>query len=125
MSKHCVLSVSICVVASVIWFVTPASIWGIDLLMLKNLLLFGWWMCCAISLSSKLLDNKIMHYLGGISLELYLAQMVIFRGIEKIGVLDYCGYGWLGFIYVFILVLIGLILFIELWKYAMQRTRLI
>ena len=119
-SKHYLSSVSICIVAPVIWFVTPSLIWGTDMLMLKNMILFGWWMCCAISLSSKVLNNKIMHYLGGISLELYLAQMGIFRGWEKIDALYYCGYGWFGFIYVFALVVISLIIFIELWKYIIK-----
>lgn len=39
---------------------------------------------CAISANGKVLNNKAMKYLSGISLELYLAQMVIFSLIEKI-----------------------------------------
>ena len=115
-SKYSIASISILILATILWFVTPSSVYGIEIWMPKNLMLFSCWMCCAISLPSRLLDNKIMHYLGGISLELYLAQMVIFRGFEKLNVLYVCGKGWLGFVYIWSLVILGLIVFIELWK---------
>jgi len=117
--KYCCLL--ICVLATIGWFVTPSHIGNIDILMMKNLFLFSLWLCCAISLPTNILDNKVMHYLGAISLELYLAQMVIFRGIEKIGILYLCGKGWLGFLYAWIVVVVGLVVFIEIWKYIISN----
>ena len=57
-----------------------------------------------------------MKYLSGISLELYLAQMVIFRVIEKAQCLYLVGNGWVSFLLVWIVVILGLIAFIEVWK---------
>lgn len=80
------------------------------------LLLYLPWLCYAISVDSIVLSNKGMKYLSGVSLELYLAQMVIFRVVEKTNCLYIFGKGWLSFISVFFVVFVGLILFIELWK---------
>ena len=35
--------------------------------------------------ASKILDNKVLNFLGGISLELYLSNMLVFRALEKVG----------------------------------------
>ena len=86
--------------------------------MLKNLVLFLPWLMYAISVDSKILSNKVMKYLSRISLELYLAQMVIFRVIEKAKCLYLFGHGWLSFLVVWIVVIVGLIVFIEVWKKA-------
>ena len=42
--------------------------------------------------------------------------MVVFRALEKLHVLYLLGHGWLGFTAVWLAVVAGLILFIELWK---------
>ena len=67
------------------------------------LLLYLPWLCYAISVDSRVLSNKVMKYLSGVSLELYLAQMVIFRVVEKTNCLYIFGKGWLSFISVFLL----------------------
>ena len=84
--------------------------------MLKNLVLFIPWLMYAISVDSKLLSNKVMKYLSGMSLELYLAQMVIFRVIEKAKCLYIFGHGWISFLVVWMVVVVGLVVFIEVWK---------
>lgn len=86
--------------------------------MLKNLALFLPWLMYAISVNSKILSNKVMKYLSGISLELYLAQMIIFRIAEKVHGLYLFGHGWISFLLVWIAVVIGLIMFIEIGKKA-------
>lgn len=88
--------------------------------MLKNLILFLPWLFYAISVDSKILNNKVMKYLSGISLELYLAQMVIFRVIEKVKCLYLFGHGWISFVAVWVAVVVGLIVFIEVWKRVYQ-----
>lgn len=55
---------------------------------LYQLLLFSLWIIYAISgglsfRGNKFLDNKLMNFLGGISMEIYLTHMMMFRLIEK------------------------------------------
>ena len=87
-------------------------------MMLKNLMVFLPWLWYSISVDSKLLSNTITKRLSRISLEIYLAQMIIFRGFERVFGLYFAGDGWLGFLLVWIIVICGLIIFVELWKYA-------
>lgn len=82
------------------------------------LLLYMPWLCYAISVNSKLLSNRIMAYFSGISLEIYLAQMVIFRVVEKAKCLYLFGTGTISFILTCVVVIIGLIIFIEIYKFA-------
>lgn len=94
----------------------PEKVGNAEIWMIKNLALFLPWLWYAISAKSVILSNKVMRVLSGISLELYLAQMVIFRLIEKAGLLYKLGTGWMSFIAVWIATVAGLIVFIEIWK---------
>ena len=104
----------VCVALSVAWYFVPDDDGAI--IMVKNTILFMPWLMYAISVDSCILSNKVMKYLSGISLELYLAQMVMFRLIEKVHCLYLAGHGWASFMLVWIGLVIGLIVFIEIWK---------
>lgn len=110
------LWLGVCVVVTAAWYSVPGEIGSNDFWMMKNLILFLLWLMYAISVKSPILSNKVMKYLSTISLELYLAQMVIFRVIEKAHCLYLIGHGWLSFLLVWVGLVIGLIVFIEIWK---------
>jgi peptidoglycan/LPS O-acetylase OafA/YrhL len=40
------------------------------------------WLCYAIGSNGKVLNNKIVSYLSGISMEIYLCHMMCFRAVE-------------------------------------------
>lgn len=84
------------------------------------LVVFIPWLCYSIGVDSRFLSNQCMHYFSGISLEMYLAHMVIFRVIEKMNGLYLFGTGWLSFIFSCTAVLVGLIVFVEIWKQALN-----
>jgi len=109
-----------------VWYIVPGEINGFEILMLKNLILFFSWLWYAISVKSVILSNKVMRFLSKISMELYLAQMVIFHLVEKAGLLYKLGTGWSGFVFVWIAVVIGLIIFIQIWKkcYSLMQKKL-
>lgn len=89
------------------------------------MILFMLWLAYAIGVKSWFMNNRVMKYLGGISMEMYLAQMVVFRVIEKAGLLYKFGGGWLSFIVVMILEISLLVVGIEVWKWAERRIRTI
>lgn len=53
------------------------------------------------------LENRVTRFFGGISMELYLSHMVIFRGLEKLHVNTMLGNGWLQYLVTTVMVLIG------------------
>lgn len=71
----------ICIAASIFEFYKPTVI---DEYMYL-IFLFGLWMVYAISGEWKWLSNKVVKYLSGISMEIYLSHMVLFRLTEKLG----------------------------------------
>jgi len=99
---------------SIAWYFLPGD--DVGKLLLKNSMVFFTWLMYGISVKSKILSNKVMRFLSEVSLEMYLAQMVIFRLIERTGMLYKLGDGWIGFIAIWIATIVGLLIFILLWK---------
>lgn len=73
------------------------------------LLVAGTWLMYAISAGGG--ENPITHFFSGISMEIYLSHMMIFRVIEKLNLNQLIGDGWLQYIITSILVLIGTTVF--------------
>lgn len=74
-------------VATIFQFAVSPKLFGSNILYL--LILFTLWILYAmtggISIGGlKLLDNKVVNFIGGISMEIYLCHMVMFRVIEKL-----------------------------------------
>lgn len=103
-----------CVCLTVLYYFLSGDDSG--LIMIKNLLIFLPWLIYAFSVESRILSNRVMRYLSGISLELYLAQMVVFRVVEKVHCLYLVGHGWGSFLIAWVLVVVGLLVFISVWK---------
>ena len=57
------------------------------------------------------LDNRVARFFSGISMEIYLSHMLIFRMIERIGLNTMVGNGWLQYVVTVVLVLGGTVLF--------------
>lgn len=53
------------------------------------------------------LENGVTKFFGGISMEIYLSHMVIFRAVEKLGLNRIIGNGWMQYIFTVIIVLAG------------------
>lgn len=83
-------------------------------------MLYCLWLSYAIGSNSKFLSSKPMRFISSISMEMYLAQMVVFRVVEKLRLLYLFGNmglgGWMSFIFAFALTVLGLIIFIEFYK---------
>lgn len=112
----------VCMIATAAYFFIPQkNVSGMRFYVL--LPIFMLWLSYAVGVDSHFLNNKVMKYLSGISMEMYLAQMVIFRLIEKCGLLYFFGTGWSGFIMTCVLTVTGLILFIECYKTGIKIVK--
>lgn len=60
---------------------------------------------------SYLLENRITNFVSGISMEIYLSHMVIFRVVEKLSLNRIIGNGWIQYIFTVVIVLLGTVLF--------------
>lgn len=68
-------------------------------------------LCGGAARKSYLLENRITNFISGISMEIYLSHMVIFRVVEKLGLNQIIGNGWIQYIVTVVIVLLGAILF--------------
>lgn len=58
-----------------------------------------------------MLENRVTKFFSGISMEIYLSHMVIFRVVEKLGIHKVIGNGWLQYIFTVIVVIVGTTVF--------------
>jgi peptidoglycan/LPS O-acetylase OafA/YrhL len=89
--------------------------------MLKGLLMFVPWVCYSISVESKVLNNKITKWLSSISLEIYLAQSLVYLAVGKTIGNDWAGLSWKGFFLNWIMIAAGCIVFVMIWK-VIEKT---
>ena len=64
-----------------------------------------------------LLQNKVTKFFSGISMEIYLSHMFIFRIIEKLKFNTLLGYGWIQYISTVVVVIIGASVFAIVMKH--------
>lgn len=62
------------------WMFAPTGL----LFVLSMSFLCGLWLIYAIGSNGCVLNNKVTHYLSGISMEVYLCHMMAFRGVEML-----------------------------------------
>ena len=76
----------------------------------------------AINLSGKnLFNNKAVHFIAGISFEIYLCHMLIYRVVEKLYIPRLAGEGYLNYFAVFFLVFLGAIIFAYAGKMFVEK----
>lgn len=80
--KHTVLISILTFVMTVGYFILIANLNNAYFTYALELIMFSIWIIYAISTSQKLLSNKLTAFLSKISLEMYLAQMFAFRGVQ-------------------------------------------
>ena len=116
--KHRWVLLVSCIAASVVWY----SIQNTSGMFFYcgTLLLYCLWLSYAIGSNSKFLSSKTMKFLSSISMEMYLAQMIVYRAVEKLHLIYVFGDtgvgGWVSFLFVFAITVFGLICFIECYK---------
>lgn len=77
----------------------------------------------AISSRGKILSNPFTHFVSGLSLEIYLCHMVIFRLYEKAGIVKLCSKTTIGYIVVCLLTFVGALLFSKIAHDAIDKIR--
>ncbi len=104
------------VVVSIVACVMSNRNYWVSIIMLSAMVMY------AISVNNKftVLDNKVFKFIAGISMEIYLSHMVIFRVVEKLGLTHKFGNGALQYAITTILVLAGSIMFAFILKKVIE-----
>ena len=113
-----------CVIVSCLYYMLPHKVGKIDISYYYLMLCFMLWLSYGVGVDSKILGSRIMKYFSSISMEMYLAQMIIFRLVEKCHLLYIFGTGWISYVSALVLTVLGLVIFIEGYKFltrSMER----
>ena len=99
----------------------PSKFLDFDILFYKNFVLYSILLSYAVGVESKIFGNRVMSFLSGISLEIYLSHMFVFRFIEKLH-LQYLFGDTNRFSYIFCVffTLAGVFVLIFCYKWAMR-----
>ena len=118
LNKSRIVSFLLLLISIVIFFVMPKNeaLFTIRILPMCIMLI-----AYAISFESKVLDNKFTTFISGISLEIYLCHMVIFRIVEKLKLTHIVNNNLLSYIITFIGVTIGAIMFSYIFKLVLKK----
>ncbi|WP_349612473.1 acyltransferase family protein [Lactiplantibacillus plantarum] len=112
-----ILFLSFCCLVTVLYYIIPDHFIGINIFIFKQLVILTLWLLYAIGSDSKILNSKVLKLFSNISMEMYLAQMIVFRIIQRLNLLYVLGNGLLSFVFIFVIEIIGLVAFIEGYKW--------
>lgn len=115
--SHFPLSCAVTVVLTLCYFIFRRSIPGGIIGYAVELGLFSLWLVYAIGSADKMLNNKVVKYLSGISMEIYLAHMVVYRTVEKVHLENTISQSDVLYAVTSLLTIIGVVCFAHVMKY--------
>lgn len=119
--RHPVLSVVSTVVITVAYFAFRKQIPGGVMTYTAELALFTLWLVYAVGSADVVLNNRVVRYLSGISMEIYLSHMLIFRVVERLHLENTITQNDLFYAVTSLLTIMGVICFAHVMKYYMLK----
>ncbi len=116
-----ILCIVFCIILTVLFYFIPSEISNIRIQQYKLLILFSSYFVFAISFNSNILDNQLVKFISGISLELYLGHMIVFRFCEKIGLPYWFGDSVFSYIFTVCIVICILTIGIICYKFVIKK----
>jgi len=111
--KHWVIALMACIALTVLRFIIDIK----GLFVLPDLIVFATWLMYAIGSKDMVLNNRIVKYLSGISMEIYLCHMMFYRVVSMIHLDKFIGQCDVLYVVTCIGSLIGAICFSHIVKY--------
>ena len=105
-----------CVILAVGYLLSPDEIDGFDMIVPKTLILYSAMVCAVLGEQNKWLSNRFTRFISEISMEMYLAHMVVFRGFEKLHIENVCHNDTLRYVITYFMVVLLLIMGIKLYR---------
>lgn len=109
-----------CVILAVGYLLSPDEIGGFDLIVPKTLILYSAMVCAVLGEQNKWLSNRLTRFISEISMEMYLAHMVVFRVVEKLHIENVCHNAILRYVITYFMVVLLLIVGIKLYRKCEQ-----
>ncbi len=105
------LFLAYCIVLTIVFLAFPEVRRGRFGSLVAELILFGSWLIYALASKNLILNNRVVRFISGISMEVYLCHMVMFRVVERIHLERFIADGDVLYILTYCLVIMGAIVF--------------
>ena len=105
------LFLALCIVLTVLFFAFPEVRRGGFNALVSEMVLFGSWLIYALGSKDLILNNCVVRFISGISMEVYLCHMVMFRVVEKAHLERFIADGDMLYVVTCILVIAGALAF--------------
>lgn len=109
-----------CVILAVGYLLSPDEIGGFDMIVPKTLILYSAMVCAVLGGQNKWLSNRFTKFISEISMEMYLAHMVVFRVVEKLHIEKVCDNAILRYVITYFMVVLLLVVGIKLYRKCEQ-----
>lgn len=109
-----------CVILAVGYLLSPDEIGGFDMIVPKTLILYSAMVCAVLGEQNKWLSNRFTKFISEISMEMYLAHMVVFRVVEKLHIEKVCDNAILRYVITYFMVVLLLVVGIKLYRKCEQ-----
>ena len=116
LNTHKRLSLICCMGLIIGYLVTPDKIGQIEIIVPKTLLVYSVCVCAALGENTPLLSNRFTNFISSISMEMYLAHMIVFRIVEKLRIPKLLGNSITGYCLTYVVVVILLVLGLVLYR---------
>ena len=109
-----------CVILAVGYLLSPDEIGGFDMIVPKTLILYSAMVCAVLGEQNKWLSNRFTKFISEISMEMYLAHMVVFRVVEKLHIEKVCDNAILRYVITYFMVVFLLVVGMKLYRKCEQ-----
>lgn len=115
-NEHKAICLIGCAALTTLYLIIPDKVLLIDIVVPKTLVLFASWLFVAMGEDNIVLSNRFTAYISRISMEMYLAHMVVFRLIQKLHLTQLFGCDVLDYLATYLLVVLSLIVGITIYR---------
>ena len=122
--RHSYICASLTIVLTMCYFVFRNTLHGLSAYMVEALL-FALWLAYAVGSKDVVLKNRVVGYLSGISMEIYLAHMVFYRVVEKVHLERFTHQTDMLYIVTCLLTIVSVICFAHIMKYVVLKRILV
>ena len=116
-----VISLCIVLALTVGYYITPDVINSINIVVIKTLILYTGWLGLALGYDNRLMNNKFTNYISNLSMEMYLSHMVVFRIVEKIGIMERIESPVIRYMTTYLLLVMLLVMGLTIYRKAINK----
>lgn len=103
------------------YYITPDVINSINIVVIKTLILYTGWLGLALGYDNRLMNNKFTNYISNLSMEMYLSHMVVFRIVEKIGIMERIESPVIRYMTTYLLLVMLLVMGLTIYRKAINK----